>query len=62
MRGSGTSGTTHRCPKPTFGSRIRIHEQERDGFQAVEEAPPKELFEKLQPFKELVADDIERDD
>jgi len=24
--------------------------------------PPEELFDKLQPFKELVADDIERDD
>ena len=27
-----------------------------------EEVPPEELFEKLQPFKELVADDIEGDD
>jgi hypothetical protein len=26
------------------------------------DVPPRELFEKLQPFKELVADDIERDD
>jgi hypothetical protein len=25
------------------------------------EVPPEELFEKLQPFKELVAEDIERD-
>jgi len=24
--------------------------------------PPDELFDKRQPFKELVADDIERDD
>jgi len=31
--------------------------------EAVEqEVPPEELFEKLQPFKELVADDIEGDD
>jgi len=31
--------------------------------EAVEqEVPPEELFDKLQPFKELVADDIERDD
>jgi hypothetical protein len=27
-----------------------------------EEVPPEELFEKLQPFKELVAEDIERPD
>jgi hypothetical protein len=27
-----------------------------------EEVPPDELFEKLQPFKELVAEDIEGDD
>jgi len=27
-----------------------------------EEVPPEELFEKLQPFKELVAEDIEGDD
>jgi hypothetical protein len=27
-----------------------------------EETPPQELFEKLQPFKELVAEDIERSD
>jgi hypothetical protein len=27
-----------------------------------QEVPPDELFEKLQPFKELVAEDIERDD
>jgi hypothetical protein len=26
------------------------------------EIPPNELFEKLQPFKELVAEDIEKDD
>jgi len=26
-----------------------------------EEVPPEELFEKLQPFKELVAEDIEGD-
>jgi hypothetical protein len=32
------------------------------GADAVErEVPPDELFEKLQPFKDLVADDIERD-
>ena len=32
------------------------------GSEAVDrEVPPEELFEKLQPFKELVADDIERD-
>ncbi len=31
--------------------------------EAVEqEVPPEELFEKLQPFKELVAEDIEGDD
>ena|ERR671936_41060 len=28
---------------------------------AEEEVPPEELFEKLQPFKELVAEDIEAD-
>jgi hypothetical protein len=27
-----------------------------------EETPPRELFDKLQPFKELVAEDIERED
>jgi hypothetical protein len=33
------------------------------GGDAVErEVPPDELFEKLQPFKELVADDIEKPD
>lgn len=33
------------------------------GGDAVErEIPPEELFEKLQPFKELVADDIEKPD
>jgi hypothetical protein len=33
------------------------------GSDAVEqEVPPEELFDKLQPFKELVAEDIERDD
>ena len=33
------------------------------GGDAVErEIPPDELFEKLQPFKELVADDIEKPD
>ena len=32
------------------------------GGDAVErEIPPEELFEKLQPFKELVAEDIEKD-
>src|SRR5215216_2930553 len=46
-------------------ARVEFHEDERNGFKNVwldrvsaGEEPPDELFEKLEPFKRMVADDI----
>ena len=47
--------------------RIRVRKKPRPAYIEVredqlEEVPAEELFAKLQPFKQLVADDIERPD
>ena len=54
--------TAHRCPFSGGFNRLAEAESGRPCSAAKPpeaETPPEEVFEKLQPFKDLVADDLE---
>jgi hypothetical protein len=61
------NGETHRdMPSPAdevaWKTAVEAAPYLLDAEAVEEEVPPEELFAKLQPFKQLVADDIESDD